>query len=394
MKFRLSLCFLVGFSFTIYAQSITSEKVDYKLPIVAKFPIEPSNRTFKVKVTSPYTLKTDDIIAQSKLDYQVEVKSFDLAVAASEVEFQKRLVAHDLDVVKAKEKYKLESDEYKKMSLLERLAVSDQGRDPKLVLPTKPQYFKPTKAEYREPDLGNYIIVDNDVLASQIGITGFTREGNYIEIFVDIKRMNFQDNAGQTFANQPAKVIAKVNGVEKLNSTFFQEFKLLSTSPSNNLNKPLEEKYYLNKVIAQINSFLDDNFGIRWINPSIKISTVKNKGKYDDLERASIYVTTNLRKLNPENAEMSSAAMSGMQKGIDIWKDALTKIDFKDKKADLNAKIATYIYFNLIRLNIGLRNKKEAEKYLNELQEKMIYLDLSYDEKTELKEFENNIYRG
>jgi hypothetical protein len=394
MKFRLSLCFLVGFSFTIYAQSITSEKVDYKLPIVAKFPIEPSNRTFKVKVTSPYTLKTDDIIAQSKLDYQVEVKSFDLAVAASEVEFQKRLVAHDLDVVKAKEKYKLESDEYKKMSLLERLAMSDQGRDPKLVLPTKPQYFKPTKAEYREPDLGNYIIVDNDVLASQIGITGFTREGNYIEIFVDIKRMNFQDNAGQTFANQPSKVIAKVNGVEKLNSTFFQEFKLLSTSPSNNLNKPLEEKYYLNKVIAQINSFLDDNFGIRWINPSIKISTVKNKGKYDDLERASIYVTTNLRKLNPENAEMSSAAMFGMQKGIDIWKDALTKIDFKDKKADLNAKIATYIYFNLIRLNIGLRNKKEAEKYLNELQEKMIYLDLSYDEKTELKEFENNIYRG
>lgn len=394
MKFRLLLVLVIRFSLTINAQSITSEKVEYKLPIVAKFPIEPSNRTFKVKVTSPYTLKTDDIIAQSKLDYLAEEKSFDKSVAASEVEFQKRLVAYEQDVIKAKEKYKLESEEFKKMTLLERLALSDQGKDPKLVIPTKPQYIKPTKAEYRQPDLSNYIIVDNEVLASQIAITGFTREGNYIDVAVDIKRMNFQDNAGQTFANQPTKVIVKVNGVEKLNNSFFQEFKLLSTSPSNNLNKPLEEKYYLNKVIAQINTFLDDNFGIRWINPSMKISSVKNKGKYDDLEKASIYVTTNLRKLNPENAEMTAAAMTGMQKGIDIWIATLSKVNYKDKKADLNAKIATYIYFNLIRLNIGLRNKKEAEKYLNELQENMIYLDLSSDEKAELKEFENNIYKG
>lgn len=394
MKYKLLLFCFLGIVVSVNAQSITSEKVDYKLPVVAKFPIEPSNRTFSVKVTSPYTLKTEDIIAQSKLDYQAEIKNYAKTVAASEVEFQKRLAAYDLDVIKAKEKYKIESEEFKKMTLLERLAMTDQGKEPKLILPTKPIYIKPTSTEYREPDLSNYIIVDNDVLASQIAITGFSREGNYIDIAVDIKRMNFQDNAGQTFANQPTKVVVKVNGVEKINTTFFQEYKLLSTAPSNNLNKPLEEKYFLNKVIAQINTFLDENYGIRWINPSIKISTVKNKGKYDDLEKASIYVTTNLRKLNPENAEMTAAAMTGMQKGIDIWKDTLTKIDYKDKKADLNAKIATYIYFNLIRLYVGLRNTKEAEKYLNDLQEHMIYLDLSSDEKAELKQFENNIYKG
>jgi hypothetical protein len=394
MKYKLLLFCFLGIVVSVNAQSITSEKVDYKLPVVAKFPIEPSNRTFSVKVTSPYTLKTEDIIAQSKLDYQAEIKNYAKTVAASEVEFQKRLAAYDLDVIKAKEKYKIESEEFKKMTLLERLAMTDQGKEPKLILPTKPIYIKPTSTEYREPDLSNYIIVDNDVLASQIAITGFSREGNYVDIAVDIKRMNFQDNAGQTFANQPTKVVVKVNGVEKINTTFFQEYKLLSTAPSNNLNKPLEEKYFLNKVIAQINTFLDENYGIRWINPSIKISTVKNKGKYDDLEKASIYVTTNLRKLNPENAEMTAAAMTGMQKGIDIWKDTLTKIDYKDKKADLNAKIATYIYFNLIRLYVGLRNTKEAEKYLNDLQEHMIYLDLSSDEKAELKQFENNIYKG
>ena len=114
MKFRLLFVLVIGFSLTINAQSITSEKVEYKLPIVAKYPVEPSNRTFKVKVTSPYTLKTDDIIAQSKLDYLAEEKSFDKSVAASEVEFQKRLVAYEQDVIKAKEKYKLESEEFKK----------------------------------------------------------------------------------------------------------------------------------------------------------------------------------------------------------------------------------------------------------------------------------------
>ena len=394
MKIRLLLVFLIRFSLSINAQSINSERVDYRLPLLPKSPIDAVNRTFRVKVTSPYTLKTDDIIAQSKLDYQAEIKNYDKVVAASEVEFQKRLVTYDQDVAKAKEKYKLESAEYKNMSLLERLAMSDQGKEPKLVLPTKPQYFKPTSTEYRQPDLNNYIIVDNEVLASQIGITGFSREGNYVDITVDIKRMNFQDTAGQTFANQPTKLIVKVNGVEKINTAFFQEFKLLSSSPSNNLNKPLEEKNYLNKVIAHINGFLDDNFGIRTTSSSLKLSTVKNKGKYDDLEKASIYVATNLRKMNPENPEMTASAMTGMQKGIDIWKDTLTKVDYKDKKADLNAKIATYVYFNLIRLNIALSNKKEAEKYLNELQENMVYMDLSSDEKTELKQFENSIYKG
>lgn len=394
MKFRVLLVFFIGFTYSGFAQSISSERVEYRLPVLPKFPIDPNNRTFRVKVTSPYTLKTDDIIAQSKVDYQNEIKSYDKVVAASEVEFQKRLASYDQDVAKAKEKYKLESEEYKKMSLLERLAISDQGKEPKLVLPTKPQYFKPTSIEYVQPDLNNYIIVDNEVLASQIGVTGFTREGNYLDILVDIKRMNFQDTAGQTFANQPTKLVVKVNGVEKINTSFFQEFKLLSTSPSNNINKPLAEKNYLNTVMAHINGFLDDNYGIRTTSSSMKLSTVKNKGKYDDLEKASIYVATNLRKMNPENAEMTAAAMIGMQKGIDIWKATLTKIDYKDKKADLNAKIATYVYFNLIRLNIALSNKKEAEKYLNELQENMIYLDLSSEDKTELKQFENSIYKG
>lgn len=367
--------------------------VQYRVPVAAKYPIEPLNRNFKVKVTSPYTLKTEDIVAQSKVDFQAELKNYDKVVADSEVEFKTRLANYDEDVLKAKEKFALESAEFKKMSLLERLAMTDQGKAPKLNTPAKPEYIKPTKPVYSQPNLDNYIIVDNDVLASQIGITGFTRGGTYVDIAVDIKKMNFQDNAGQTFANQPTKLVVKVNGTEKINTTFFQDFKLYSTSPSNNLNKPLSEKNYLNTVIAHVNAYLDENYGIRYTTPSVKIATVKNKGKYDDLEKASMYVATNLRKLNPESPEMTAAGMTGMQKGIDIWKDTLTKIQWKDKKADLNAKIGTYVYFNLVRLYVALGDKKQAEKQLNDLQENIINMDLSYDEKAELQQLEAAIYK-
>jgi hypothetical protein len=394
MKIRVLLVFLIGVVYSSNAQSTTSEMVLYKVPVVAKYPIEALNRNFKVKVTSPYTLKTDDIVAQSKLDFQAELKNYDKVVADSEVEFKNRLATYDEDVIKAKEKYTLESAEFKKMTLFERLAMTDQGKAPKLVTPTKPEYYKPTKPVYNEPNFNNYIIVDNDVLATQIGITGFSRGGNYVDISVDIKKMNFQDNAGQTFANQPTKLIVKVNGTEKINTMFFQDFKLYSNSPSNNLNKPLSEKNYLNEVIAHVNAYLDENYGIRYSTPSVRIATVKNnKGKYDELEKASVYVATNLRKLNPESPEMTAAGMAGMQKGIDIWKDTISKIQWKDKKADLNAKIGTYVYLNLIRVNLAVGNKKEAEKTLNEFQENIIYMDLSSEEKSEVQQFESAIYK-
>ena len=145
--------------------------------------------------------------------------------------------------------------------------------------------------------------------------------------------------------------------------------------------------------MAFINQYLNDNFGYQSVKGSVKIQSVKNKGKFDDLEKADIYVTTNLRKLNPQNPQISASAMTNMQKGIAIWKETLTKVVYKDKNADFNAKIAEFVYFNLIRLNIALGDKTEAEKYLNEFQENQIYMKLSYDDENELKRLETGIYK-
>ena len=143
-----------------------------------------------------------------------------------------------------------------------------------------------------------------------------------------------------------------------------------------------------------MNQYLNDEFGYQAVKRTVKLDKVKNKCDYDDLEKAHIYVTTNLKKIQPADPVRTEAAFSGMQKGIDIWLSTLEKVEFKkDSKSAFNAKIGEYIYFNLIRLNLALGKKELAEKYLNELQENLISIKLSYDEEQELKALENEIYK-
>lgn len=396
IKLLLSACLILLLNSTLsFAQSISAENIDFDVIKAPKFETEEAQRLFKVTVTSPYNLTANDVIKQSEVDFQLELKNYDKIVANSETEYQQKLKNYDSEVETANKKFALESEEFKKLSMLERLTMTDQGKNPKLVTPSKPNYIKPAKPVYANPNLNDYIIVNNDVLSTQININGFSRSGNYIDVAVDIKKLTFQDNAGQTFANQPTKVVVKVNGVEKATTTFFQDFKFVSSSPSNNINKPLTEKTFLNDVIATVNKYLNENFGYQTYKSSVKILSVKNKSnKYDDLEKADIYVTTNLRKLNPQNPEITKVAMVGLQKAIDTWTTTLSKVDFKDKKSDYNATIAEFIYFNLIRLNLALNNKSVAEKYLNDMQENMIYMKLSSTNENELKEIENQIYKS
>lgn len=379
---------------TITAQNINSENVDIQVLQAPKNALPEASRNYAVTVTSPYNVTKDDIIRKAKEDHQQALNNYDKNVANSQQEFQQKLKDYDADVKKAKDKYEFESAEFKKLSLLERLTMTDQGKNPRLVLPNKPEYIKPYPPVYQEPNLNDYIIVDNNVLASQINIEGLKKAGNYLSVVVDIQKANFQDNAGQSYVNQPLTIVIKENGVEKSKNTYFTEFEFLSSVPTNNINKPLEEKRYLTKVMAFVNQYLNEQYGYTPLKKTVKLQTVKNKGAYDELEKAHIYVTTNLKKIQPDpDPEANAVAFTNMQKGIDIWLATLAKIEYKNSKADFNAKIAKYIFFNLMRLNLALDKKAEAEKYLNQLQENLIYIDLGNDEKRELDELEKQIYK-
>jgi hypothetical protein len=391
---RLLFLIIVLPSTHLFAQSIYSEKIDFHLLKQPKVTIDENSRNFRVTVTSPYNLTAADVVKKAKADHEKAEADYGTVVANSEKEFQQKAKDYDADVIKEKEKFALESAEFKKLSLLERLTLTEQKKNPRLLIPSKPVYVKPAAPIYREPNLNEFTIVDNNVLASQVVLNGFTRGTGYVDIHLDIKPVNFQDNAGQTFANQPTVLVVKVNGTESVSTTFFQDFAFLSSSPSNNINKTIEEKRHLDKVIKFVNDYLNNNYGFQAEGKAVQILNVKNKGKFDELERADIYVKTNLKKLQPTSSEINTAAFAGMQKGIDIWTQTLTKVVYKDSKADFNAKIAGYIYFNLINLNLALDKKTEAEKYLNQLQENLVYIKLSYDEENELKRVEKEIYHS
>jgi hypothetical protein len=390
------LSFIILLCGTAYsnAQSISTDKIDLELTVQPKIPTDAASRFYAVKLHSPYNLTAEDVKAQSKKSYETELKDYDKVVAESEKDYDKKLKSYDSDVQKAKEKYAIENDAFKKMSLLERLTVTDQGKQPKLVIPAKPEYYKPAPPVYKEPDLKDFFIANNDVLAGQINLNGFERGQAYVDINVELAAVNFQDNAGQTFANQPTRLIVKVNGAEKTNISFFEKFEFISSSPTSNINKSQEERNYLNKVMTYLNKYLNEQYGYVSVKETVKIEYVKNKGDYDDLAKAHIYITTNLRKLSSSSdADVRDAAIANMQKAIDIWNSTLAKVDYKDSKALYNAKIARFIYFNLIKVSLILNKKADAEKYLNALQENLVDIKLASDEKEELAQLEKRIYK-
>ncbi|WP_294218641.1 hypothetical protein [uncultured Chryseobacterium sp.] len=374
-----------------YAQRIESEQVTFQLLKEPANPVDSQNRNFSVAVNSPYNMTKEDVIKEAKEKFQKQVDNYDQSVQDAKLQHEERLKDYEAEVKKLTEKYKTESEQYNKMKAVEKIAMN--AMPPVLRLPSRPQLNVPQKPVYRDPDLRTALIVDNKVLASQVNIDGFSRGGNAIDISINMERTNFQDNAGKTFASQPTKLVVKQNGVVKIDKTLFSDFEEVASSPTNEINLSDHERAYLQKVMNKINEILADNFGYSKISSTVKLETVKNKGEYDDLEKASIYVTTNLKKLQARpDYTPNKAALENMDKGVALWKDALKKINYEDKKAAYNAKIAAYLYMNLIRLNLALGKKAEAEKYLNEMQEHLVDMKLSFDQNYELKGLEQKIY--
>ncbi|WP_294279503.1 hypothetical protein [uncultured Chryseobacterium sp.] len=374
-----------------YAQRIDSEQVTFQLLKEPANPVDSQNRNFSVAVNSPYNMTKEDVIKEAKEKFQKQVDNYDQSVQDAKLQHEERLKDYEAEVKKLTEKYKTESEQYNKMKAVEKIAMN--AMPPVLRLPSRPQLNVPQKPVYRDPDLRTALIVDNKVLASQVNIDGFSRGGNAIDISINMERTNFQDNAGKTFASQPIKLVVKQNGVVKIDKTLFSDFEEVASSPTNEINLSDHERAYLQKVMNKINEILADNFGYSKISSTVKLETVKNKGEYDDLEKASIYVTTNLKKLQARpDYTPNKAALENMDKGVALWKDALKKINYEDKKAAYNAKIAAYLYMNLIRLNLALGKKAEAEKYLNEMQEHLVDMKLSFDQNYELKGLEQKIY--
>ncbi len=381
-------------SLSSHAQRAFSETISYFNIRTPNNPLEESIKNYKVIVETPYTLTIEELNAQSLIEFENEKANYTQIIIDSKAEFQERLAGHDQEVAKAEARYDKEMKDFKDLSLLERLALTEQGKQPQLKVPTKPIYVEPREPVYIQPNLDDHLIFDNQVLADNVELIGYEK-GSDLLIVINITKMAFQDNGGQTFYMQPTnfKVMKGATVIDEKN--FDDEFQFLTSSGSNTINLERYEKNNVKKIMQNIENYINEEFGFIPVASSVTIEFPKNnKREYDILENAKIKAISAYRKMKKDaSGDTRIRAISELNEVRDIWKSELTKINYKDTKALMNNKVAVMIFYNLLQVDISLKDKAKAEETLALLQNHRIDLNLNYDEKNAFTKLEEQIYK-
>lgn len=389
------LCLLVvlGVSNSIVAQRILTEKVNYFDVRTPNNPLDESIKNYNVSVETPYTLTVEELNAQSLVDFEQEKVNYANVVKESEMEFKERIAGYSDEVKAAEERYDKEINNFNKLSLLERLTITEQGKKPRLIVPKKPVYVKPNEPVYQKPNLDDHLIFDNQVLSDNVELMGY-QKGNDVLFVINISKMVFQDNGGQTYYSQPTqlKVITAAKVIDE--KTFDGEFKFLTSSNSNTINLERYEKNNVNKIMTDISNYINEEFGYIPVSSTIKIGYPNNRKRdYDVLENAKIKAISAYRKLKQNtSSEVRERSIKELKAVREVWKRELSKVDYKNKKALMNKKIGKMIFFNLMRVDLSLKDKAQAEETLNQMQERRIDLDLNYDDKITFTRLEEKVY--
>jgi hypothetical protein len=147
--------------------------------------------------------------------------------------------------------------------------------------------------------------------------------------------------------------------------------------------------------MKDIGTYINEEFGFIPVASTITIEFPKNKKReYDILENAKIKAISAYRKMKKDaSGDTRQRAIDELIVVRDVWKSELSKIDYKDKKALMNKDIAVMVFYNLMQVDISLKDKVQAEETLALLQERRIDLDLNYDEKNAFTKLEEQVYK-
>jgi len=392
------LLFILFSSFTnfIFSQKELEETVSFYQVIPPLNPLEENITSFNVLLTIPYTQTIEEIRKLSLIEFDTKKKNYEELLSKSKLEFQQKEKKYDSEVLKAEERYKMEMNEFKKLSLLERLALSDQGKAPKLRIPSKPYYIQPTEPKYKEPKPNDYLIFDSKVIEDAIKLEGYNREKNSgVTFLLDIKKMEFQDNGDKTYYNQPAILKVKISENTIDEKTFGEESNFLSYKSSNNIHLESYEKSNVNKIIKEVNIYINKKFGKRLTSKNLKIKYPKNKSReYDILVKAKDKAISAYKKLVKEaSIDNRDVFTKQLTEVIDIWSNCLDKINYDNEKAIYNFAIAKMLFYNLMTVYINDYKKQEAESVFKKFQDKKIDLKLNRKENTVFSNLETIIYK-
>ena len=379
------------------AQNIENIRISFTQTLFPKKTLPPSVKNYNVAVTTPY-LKDDSSfrkIAEEK--YQKDLIDFPNVMKAAEKNYTDvTLAEYAKKVAEAKERYKLESDQFNKMSTLERLALID--KKPVLRIPEKPYYYAPQQPRIESINVGDVIIYNPETLAkSYIKLNGFGDGTDGIQIKIDFKGFeyvepvaslvsveNYNPQTKEKFYTKQTQFVTKyrhptmlqvsIDG-KNLTSGIFQgtsEFQTKATS-----SKPTRiyiERQEIETIMSSINNYLNDQYGYIKVNRYAVLYSVKNKkGEYDDIEKARDFAVSGYKNYT----EHQEDAVKDIANAIAIWEKTMTEVNYDDSKARIDEKVGTALLKNLIFATIMTNEFSKSNKYLTDFK----LLRLSYDDK-------------
>ena len=392
------LLLAILFSFGITkAQNIENIRISFTQTLFPKKTLPANVKNYNVTVTTPY-LKDDSSfrrIAEEK--YQQDLKNFPNVLKEAEKNFYDiDITNHNRKVEEAKERYKLESEQFNKMSTLERLALID--KKPVLQIPQRPVYVAPQPPRVESINVGDVIIYNPETLAkSYIKLNGFGDGTDGIQIKIDFKGFeyvepvatlvnveNFNPQTKEKFYTKQTQFVTKyrhptmlqviVDG-KNLSSGIFQgtsEFQTKNTS-----SKPTRiyiERQEIETIMSNINNYLNDQYGYVTVNRYAVLYSVKNrKGEYDDVEKARDFAVSGYKNYTLHQED----AVKDIANAIAIWEKTMTEVNYDDSKARIDEKVGTALLKNLIFATIMTNEFVKANKYLTDFK----LLRLSYDDK-------------
>lgn len=384
-----------------YGQNLQEEKVTYYYTQLPLQPLDESIKSYSVEITTPYLENLTEFKKEAYLQFQKDSANYPQAVAKAKSDHEALEASYERDVEIARENYKMEMEEYDKLSTFEKLAMEDHQK-PQLKLPSKPVYREPAKPVYRDPDTREVILFDPEELEnSYIDLHDFEKAED-ADIQMHIKLHDFEYFDPTRLSKEVSEYSVQAQQTQKRTVYYYEtKYRHPASIEINKDNKVLynhqfepADGYYLysseavpNKFnlekgsvensFKDINDFINSEHAYKPIELTTEVGYVKNKkGEYDDLEKAkdlalSAYAAS---KDNPE------VAAKELSEAVKIWNAALSESDIDDKKARIDNKVTPMLYFNLIVANMYLNNYDECKSNIDKLEN----LSLSFSERKRL----------
>lgn len=402
---RFTICVvMLSLGVSLHGQKVQEEVVTFTETRLPLAPLGSTLQHYQFTVKTPYPENNNAVIEQAKAKYEQDVANYPQVVAESEAKYQRDLVEYEEQVVMARENFKIESEQYNNLSMVERMALADQK--PVLRLPSKPVYYKPAEPRYVEPNLSRSITFSPEVLAGYLKLHGFSKGTENALVgsitVYDFEHLDPQQKVTEknvyntttkktevqrtytylTSYKRPTYVNLNFNGQVLYDGIFegTSEYTEIVTAQSPNMFNL--EKQSVEDVLMAVNEYINNNYGFSQLERTIKIGFVKNKdGEYDDLENAKNLAISGLKSY------VYGKANEDIEKAIAIWETALDETDLTDKKARIDAKVYEEILFNLSKVCLATYQLEKAATYIEALRT----IKLSSSEKSELERYETEL---